>query len=340
MLKQYGFDARWKRIHADLRPYLPSRPVLGACALLALGAGLFFILPDSEETARADAPAAAAPVAASADESLCDKQTWPYIDQRCAARVEAARGARKVRIVTDKGHSVNTVTPMPVVEQKPAPQPPPQPKPTVATAAPRIGPAVIPAPENPPAEQQNASAAKPSEPQTTGSAPPGSKAMASAVPPEAASKEAPSSGVDAIDDSRPKSRSERAEKRAQDKAKREAQKREAKRMRQIERDTGSVPQEVVDSVKAVAGDQRGAERPRSRRVRDGAPEETVGSAKAAATDKGAAERPRGKNARKSGVPDDVIQAVEAAAARERGRAVTVESPTERRVYVVPGDGMQ
>src|SRR5689334_1308308 len=121
MLKQYGFDARFERIHKNLRPYMPSGAVAGALVLLILGGGLLYALPEhSEDTAVAAATnPTATPALTPADDSLCDKQTWPYIDQRCAARIEAARGSRQVRIVTDKGTSVKTVTALPVVEQKP-----------------------------------------------------------------------------------------------------------------------------------------------------------------------------------------------------------------------------
>lgn len=256
MLKQNGFDARWRRIHDNLRPYLPSSPVLGALALLLLGAGLVMALPDSDEAASpaAAANAAATPVA-SGDDSLCGQQSWPYIDQRCAARVETARGSRNVRIVTDKGTTVNTVTPMPVVEKKRAPQPA---QPTVAKAEPqpqpKIGPTVIPA----------VAQAKP-EPETTGSAPAGSRAMASANMPPAATSRAPvSPGVDAIDTDRPKSRSARAaEKRAQEKA----QRREAK-LRKFQ--NAGVPDEVIAAVEEAARRDRGrtvtVESPRGRRV--------------------------------------------------------------------------
>src|SRR4051794_13602926 len=106
-------------------PYLPSLTVLSAVAAVALGAGIFLALPDGEgdETPATTAAATADLPESGPDESLCDKQAWPYVDQRCAQRVEAARGTRQVRIVTDKGTSVTAVTPQPIVEAKPKPAP-------------------------------------------------------------------------------------------------------------------------------------------------------------------------------------------------------------------------
>jgi hypothetical protein len=87
---------------------VPSMKALSAAAIIVLGAGLIFVLPDESEGDTQAASAADTPseTTASADESLCDKQAWPYVDQRCAQRIDAARGTRQVRIVTDKGHSV------------------------------------------------------------------------------------------------------------------------------------------------------------------------------------------------------------------------------------------
>jgi hypothetical protein len=87
------------------------------------------------ETAVANVPETAA------DDSLCEKQAWPYIDQRCAPGVEQTRSARQVRVVTDKGNSVTVMTPEPVVEPKPKPAPKP---PIVAQADTQIGPPAAP----------------------------------------------------------------------------------------------------------------------------------------------------------------------------------------------------
>src|SRR5689334_15562465 len=132
MLKQYGFHARLKRVHDDPRAYMPSGAVSGALLLLILGGGLLYALPERSEQTPIAAANNTTSALGTADDSLCDKQAWPYIDQRCAARVEAARGSRQVRIVTDKGTSVKTVTPLPVVEKKPDPEPA---KPAVAQNA-------------------------------------------------------------------------------------------------------------------------------------------------------------------------------------------------------------
>src|SRR4051812_29541564 len=117
---------------------------LSVVAVVGLGAGLFYVLPEDSKSESAVASAAAnvpdAPEP-TADESFCNKQAWPYVDQRCAKRVEAARGTRQVRIVTDKGHSATTVTPLPIVEPKPVPGPA---APVVAQAGRPIGPPAAP----------------------------------------------------------------------------------------------------------------------------------------------------------------------------------------------------
>lgn len=288
--------------------FLPALKLVAPLALLALGAGVIFALPQAPDEPQQVA-AASLPKpqpGASVDDSFCDKQAWPYVDQRCAQKIEAARGSRQVRIVTDKGNSVQTVTAMPVVEPKPAPKP----QPVLAKAEPVIGPAVAPNASSEPAQQQAVAPAKP-EPVTTASTPEpaGSKAMASANVPPAASREPVAPGIDALDETRPRaklSRSERADQRALEKAQKREAKRDAQRLRRIEQETGSVPQQVVD---AARDEERYAERPRKKqRVRNG------------------------------GVPDEVIAAVEEATRRDRGRTVTLETPRGRRVIVVPGDG--
>src|SRR5829696_1930310 len=135
--------------NSDHHPYSPVLNIVAAVVLIGAGAALYLAWPDDAATqpqiAAASTPATAAAstpaTTAAADESLCDKQAWPYVDQRCAQRVDAARGTRQVRIVTDKGHSVTAVTPVPIVEpkQKPAPQ-----APTVAQNDKPLGPPVAP----------------------------------------------------------------------------------------------------------------------------------------------------------------------------------------------------
>jgi hypothetical protein len=162
--------------HSD--SHIPSIKVLAAAALILLGAGVIFALPEDsdDESPIASASANAPGSTASADDSLCDKQAWPYIDQRCAQRVEQTRSTRQVRIVTDKGNSVMVMTPVPVVEAKPKPAPRP---PVVAQADRPIGPTAAPAVSEPaPQTEQVAATIKPAAPET----PTPQAAPASALP--------------------------------------------------------------------------------------------------------------------------------------------------------------
>lgn len=348
-------------------PVPSMKVILPAAAVVILGAGLIFAWPgDSDDkggTQSAVAQTRPPENTASADESLCDKQAWPYVDQRCAQRIDAARGTRQVRIVTDKGHSVNTVTPQPIVEQKPEPKPQPKPQPVAAQAERPIGPPAAPmkeqsetaaaAPQQQPAPapqksekvatapQPPAPAPQKSEPPQAAPAPKVQNAMAGDNPPVptdamtrnnpaparsdqhapvATSTVPPAPGTDAFaaDSGSQKSKAER---RAAEKARKDAEKvrrdqekakREAKRRKQSEEETvetGSVPQDVVATVKSESGSARQKTR-------------------------------RGRNA----VPDEVVQAVEEAAAglrrREGRRAVTLDSDRggSRRVIVVPAEG--
>jgi hypothetical protein len=310
--------------------------VVAAVALLGLGAGLFFMLPDSSgyeshiasaSNAPQDGAAANAPQnTAAADETFCDKQAWPYVDQRCAKRVEAARGTRQVRIVTDKGHSVTTVTPLPVVEPKPKAAPP---APTIAQAEKPIGPPVAPAaaPTSPPADtvaaapqaapasqgpapktaatpapSVQAAVAPPNRPDTNAAKarenpnPPADARIAS-VSPSAASNAPVARGVDAFGEAPPPTwksarAAEKAERRAMKKAEREAKR------RSLEDNDGGLPEDVVGTVKSD----------------------------------------RNSRANRRGVPDDVVRAVEEASAADarRGRIVTIGSPNGgQRIYLVP-----
>jgi hypothetical protein len=302
---------------------------LSAAAVIGLGAGVFFMLPDdsSTESPVASAAANAPQTTAAPDESFCDKQAWPYVDQRCAKRIEAARGTREVRIVTDKGHSVKTVTPLPVVEPKPA-----APTPVVAQADKPIGPAAAPVAAEP--SQTVAAAPEPAPtPQTAApkaattpapgvqvtvapaNRPAATEAMArevsspsgNTVAPSAASNAPAAPGVDAFADAPPKkSKSARAAEKAEKRALTKTEKREAKRAKPIDEDNSGVPEDVVTAKSAPA---------------------------------------RGQNSRpgRNGVPDDVVAAVEEAAAEARGRrgrgVVTIRSPGgDQRIYLVPSEG--
>jgi len=343
MSRRQDFPVLWKQVPHGTS-YIPSMTVLFAVAAIALGVGVFLALPEHPETT-SQAASAATPVpetTTAADESLCDKQAWPYIDQRCAQRVEAARGTRQVRVVTDKGNSVTVRTPEPIVEPKPKPAPQ---SPVVATAERPIGPPAAPVADAPPKvekvvaapEQQVAPASQNPAPQTA-TTPTVQAAVAPANPPATSNSEAratsdPSAniriapvtpaaastapvtaGYDAFADSPKKSKSaEKAERRAAEKAAR----REAKRQRALEQDNGNAPEEVAATVKTLPGDGQA-----SRRTRNAAPDRS-----------------------RSTVPDEVLAEVERATAGEqRGRRtreeVTVGSSrggSGTRVYLVPSD---
>lgn len=336
MSRRQDFPVLWKQVPHGTS-YIPSMTVLFAVAAIALGVGVFLALPEHPETT-SQAASAATPVpetTTAADESLCDKQAWPYIDQRCAQRVEAARGTRQVRVVTDKGNSVTVRTPEPIVEPKPKPVPQ---SPVVAKAERPIGPPAAPVADAPPKvekvvaapEQQVAPASQNPAPQTA-TTPTVQAAVAPANPPATSNSEAratsdPSAniriapvtpaaastapmaaGVDAFaDGTATKSKSARAAEKAA--------RREAKRQKAIE-ENGDVPEEVVATVKSAP-----AEGQTNRRTRSAAQERA-----------------------RSSVPEEVLQAVEEAAARESGgrrsrQIVTVESPRSgSRIYTVPGN---
>ena len=301
MIDRYDPSVLRMQVHHDRSSSIPSMPVLFAVGALALGLGVFLALPEHSDlepqaaSASAGVPETTGSTATAADELLCDKQAWPYIDQRCAQRVEAARGTRQVRIVTDKGNSVTVQTPQPIVEPKPKPAPS---TPVVAQTDRPIGPPAAPMANSPP--QVEKVAATPQQPcfrkilrQHAGFRP----RNAASVAPAAASTAPVTAGYDAFADSPKKSKAaEKAERRAAEKAAR----REAKRQRAPEEDNGNAPEDVVATVKSGDGQN-------SRRTHNAAPD-------------------RARNA----VPDEVLAEVERATAGElRGRrsreAVTVGS---------------
>lgn len=316
-----------------------SPTVIGAAAFLLIGAGVIFALPERPGDQPPQISAAANVPETTPDESLCAKQAWPYIDQRCAQNVEAARGSRPVRIVTDKGTSVNVVTPVPIVEAKPKRTPA---APIVAQVDRQIGPPVVPMAEEPapqaerivvapqpqpvPAPQaapepaaKVATAAAPAIPPSD--TPNAADAMAMEVParanrrsasldPPQASADPVMPGVEAFDE--PPARISKARQRAEKREAKRQARREAKRQRALEREMrrGGVPEEVVAAVKAI---------PEGRNRR---PSEERGIRRA-----------------RNAVPDEVIAAVEEATSgrgRRGGRVVTIGSPNGgQRIYLVP-----
>jgi hypothetical protein len=173
MLMQHDFPVLRDQIH---RPSTPSIGILSAVALSIVGACALLALPEDGSNKQPEIASSVANVPeTAADDSLCDKQAWPYIDERCAQRVEQTRSTRQVRIVTDKGNSVTVMTPVPVVEAKPKPAPKP---PVVAQADRPIAPATPTASETAPQTEQVAVMDKPPVPDT----PTPQAAPASALP--------------------------------------------------------------------------------------------------------------------------------------------------------------
>ncbi len=123
MFTQHDFSLLWKRAH----PYLAHPPALKIIAVAAavLGAGVMAALSDASTgspSTSSISPQAEQQQAAAA-ESVCEKQAWPYIVQRCADPAAYERGTRQVRVVTDRGAMVTMTMPNPIVEPKrPAPQ--------------------------------------------------------------------------------------------------------------------------------------------------------------------------------------------------------------------------
>lgn len=335
MSKQRYFSVLWNDLH-HYGSYI-SPTMIGAAALLLIGAGVILALPESTGDQPELASAANAPETA-LDESLCAKQAWPYIDQRCAERVEAARGSRQVRIVTDKGTSVNVVTPVPIVEAKPKRS---LPTAVVAQTERQIGPPAAPQAAEPAPQTEKIAAASQPEPAPRAAPAPAPKVEMAAVPasatPEATNamamepakaskgrsvsvvgstisiepaqtsaasvKPSPASaapvapGVEALDEARPKPAKSARAERAQEREARREAKREARRQRALERDIR----------------------------RGGVPEEVVAAVKALPREhSGRVADKRSVRRSRTAVPDEVIAAVEQATrGRDSGRRVII-----------------
>jgi hypothetical protein len=201
MSQRRDFSVLGKQVQQN-GSYFPSMTVLFAVSAIALGAGVILALPDDPDpkpqAASATPNMPETTGSTEVDESLCDKQAWPYIDQRCAQRVEAARGTREVRIVTDKGNSVTVKSPEPIVEPKPKPAPP---APVTAQADRPIGPPAAPMADSPPQVEKVVAAPQQQQPAPQNPAPQAAPAPAPATsqaavaPQQDVPKPAPNSGV-------------------------------------------------------------------------------------------------------------------------------------------------
>src|SRR5688572_15824700 len=84
MSKRRDLSAPGKQVRPDGSYLIPSLTVLFAVSAIALGVGVMRTLPDDADP---KSQAASAPTSlpettgsAAADESLCEKQAWPYVD--------------------------------------------------------------------------------------------------------------------------------------------------------------------------------------------------------------------------------------------------------------------
>jgi hypothetical protein len=184
--------------HARLRQQLlrgASPSVIATLLVAGLFAGVIISLPEANAPS-APAKVAAAPNPLAEASNDCEKQAWPYIDQRCAApeAKEAEQSTRQVRVVsTDRNAAPLIVT------AAPAPQPQRAAAPAVAQIQPTPQPVAVPTAAGP-AKQNDvvpiaASAQLAPEPpaqlQTVALAPAAQPTATAALIPEAAAAEAP-----------------------------------------------------------------------------------------------------------------------------------------------------
>ena len=347
MPTQKPFSTRLSAIH-QYRSWLPSLPILSAITIIMVGGGVLLALPDGRTepatTASAETTASSGSQAAP-DVSLCEKQAWPYIDQRCAERVEKARGTRQVRIVTDKGNSVTVMTAQPTVEAKPKSASPiveakPKPAPQVTTAANtdrQIGPQVV-APTAPGHVPQTEKVAAPSQPSPLPApaekvavvAPQSQPTLVPQTPaPQAAPVPAPPVQVAAAP--------------ASESAPAPAQPQNASLLptaQGVDAFDEYRPRKSRNEQRRELREERREAREERREARREARRQMIEQSRAdevAINGRGMREQARrGRNA----VPDEVIAAVEQATAREVGRSrqvVTMGSSGER-IYLVPRNG--
>ena len=136
MFSKHDFPILGERLYPALaHPRTPQ--VIAALAVAVLGAGMIVSIGSSSSSALPPAQQKQS----AAIESVCEKQAWPYVDQRCADSPAAQeRGTRQVRVVNDRGVMVTVTTPLPIIEPKQ-----PARSQTVAKADTPIGPEAAPA---------------------------------------------------------------------------------------------------------------------------------------------------------------------------------------------------
>jgi hypothetical protein len=121
--------------------YATSPQVIAALLFTGLFAGVVLSLPDDALSLGTRTVAVQPAENASGSPEYCEKQAWPYLDQRCAdAKKDAAAPTRQVRVIsTDRGAAPVIVTAIaPVVEQTARAEPrPAAPQNPALTAAPQ-----------------------------------------------------------------------------------------------------------------------------------------------------------------------------------------------------------
>jgi hypothetical protein len=303
-----------------LGPYLThpeARKTIAVIVVAAIGIGAGVIATLPEQTTHASSlssstlsassvvlPSEEKPIAAEgtvAADADCEKQAWPYINQRCADSAAYQRGTRQVRVVTDRGATMTVTTPIPIVE----PKPPAPPRVAVARTEERIGPEVIPAPPEQAQEaslQQAVAQSQPPKPAEPAPHPVPQQQAATAPKPQAPAARPPlpatatqvAAGVPGPGDARdistlaeateiPMSKKAKAAAKAREKREAARAQREARRRNAPAPQDTAVPAEVVAAVEASTRGERArgrkpAERPVT--VEQGVPAEVVAAVQA------------------------------------------------------------
>jgi hypothetical protein len=106
-----------------------SLKLAGAAVFAALGAGLIVGLPAFSSNSVSDASVRATAGTGAATD--CDRQSWPYLDQRCVDPAAPAKDLRQVRVI-----SIDRIAPTTIVTTAAPPQ---NSSPKAALAAPQAG---------------------------------------------------------------------------------------------------------------------------------------------------------------------------------------------------------